>query len=198
MKILKVSELNEKMNIQPVSKERLLNAKQNRYETIALDGLLWRTENETTLVGADGKPLKEEVFDNNKKEFLEYGDYTIQQDYDNTIYYTFSGALKIVPKGWRLPTTDDFAKIIKYGKHLISKDYKCSDKYGFNAKLFGFSMRPFIRGYDTYAAFWCVDTNNKSLPKCCIISKKPSIKCVIQDVDASGAIAMSVRLCKDL
>lgn len=197
MKILKVEELNEKLNIQPVSKDRLLNAKQNQYETIALNGLLWRTENETTLVGTDGKPLNEEVFDKNKREFLDYGDYVIQYDYDNTIYYTFSGALKIVPNGWRLPTIEDCESIVKYGKHLISKEYKCSDKYGFNAKLLGFSRRPFVSGFNSFASFWCVDTKNPQKPMCFIISKKDKPYCEIKKANAEG-LAMSVRLCKDL
>lgn len=197
MNILKYSQFNEKLEIKPVSRERLLNTKKNDYNTIALGGLLWRTKNETSLVGADGNPLKEGVYDNDKQEFLDFGDYIITQ-IDNTIYYTFPGALKLVPKGWRIPTTEDFEKIMKYGKHLISKDNKCTDKYGFDAKLLGFSRRPFVNGFDSCASFWCVDDKNPQKAKCFMITKKDKPYCKISDVKDKHYIGMSVRLCKDL
>lgn len=126
----------EKLNIQPVSKERL-QATKNKF--VYIGDKIWTAENASILTANDGTPLKRGV-----DYFEENGE----------IYYTYDAAMRIVPSGWRLPTKDDYNSLANDTENnvlnIISKDYGGTDKYGFNVKLVGTHTKARVIGKDLY------------------------------------------------
>ena len=129
MRILDIDQFNEKLDIQPVTKERLKNMQQHRKD-VNVGGILWTHDNANTKLAADGTPLKKGL------------EYVV---FDNDYYYTAEAAMKIVPKGWSLPSSEDFERIIKAQSifkfplaDLISTEYGGTNTIPFGAKLIGY------------------------------------------------------------
>ena len=129
MKILDIDQFNEKLNIQPVTKERLKTMQLNKKD-VNVGSILWTRDNANLKMAADGTFLKKGV------------DYVI---FDNEYYYTREAAMKIVPKGWSLPSSEDFERIIKAQSifkfplaDLISTEYGGTNTIPFGAKLIGY------------------------------------------------------------
>ena len=181
MDILDTKRFNEKLNIQPVSKERLGRGVYG-FNVVELGGLLWTAENAATTVGTDGKPLVEGV---------DYG-----RDY-GAYYYTYDAADKIVPKGWRIPSADDYLKLMEYGNDIIAKcDGGSSGKNGFNAQMLGCMTD---RVHNRFQMAWFVCSNPPTASgfrQCCRILKGSDIPLSIQYAHPDAKL--TVRFCKDI
>jgi uncharacterized protein (TIGR02145 family) len=180
MDILDTQRFNEKLNIQPISKERLGRGVYG-FGVVKLGGLLWTSENANIEIGTDGNPLEYNV------------DY--KRDY-GTYYYTYEGAMKIVPKGWRLPTSTDFLKLLDFGSDIIAKGDGGSDKYGFGAKMLG-CMTDRVHQRFQVAWFFCSNPPTASgYRTACRILRGSDIPLSIQF--SSPETKLTIRFCKDI
>lgn len=132
----KPQNISEKLQIQPVSKERLEKLKT---KTVKIGNLVWTAENAKTLVTHSGSPLV-----NGKDYFVENGE----------VYYTYEAAMSVVPNGWRLPTKEDVNNTFGFCNgnilDLISIEYGGNDKYGLNIKLLGIHTPTKVIGNGMY------------------------------------------------
>jgi uncharacterized protein (TIGR02145 family) len=134
MKILNTRQFNEKLNIQPVTKERL----NSLMLPVTVNGVTWSSRNY------------------NKTDGLVKGeDYFV---YDNEVFYSFDAAKRITPKGWHIPHGHDVNVVRQLTDNptdLISKDNGGYDKYGLNFKLCGevYVGENIVNG--TRFSFWC-------------------------------------------
>ena len=130
--------------------------------------------------------------------------------------YTWKAALEACPKGWHLPTGDDFASLITAaggreagGKKLKSltswdKDKNGTDDYGFSALPAG--TRPHSGGFTigTFAIFWSATEagDDKACSMNLYNDDAVSLKeCIYNDIIEYGYLykndALSVRCVKD-
>lgn len=140
MEILGFREFNEKLDIQPITKERLARGVSTVGKYVTIGTLDWSAVNASTLVDNGGNLLRE------RTDYFEH---------NGDIYYTKEGAAKIVPNGWRLPTTKDIEHlfhIVNDAEVFISKDFGGTDKYGLGLRLLGFYSydMPFDNYYNGY------------------------------------------------
>lgn len=144
MEILGFREFNEKLDIQPITKERLGRGVNGIKRYVTMGSLDWTSSNVSTLVDNSGNPLKKGI------------DY---YEHNGDIYYTKDGAFKVVPNGWRIPTSKDFDNLVSvvglgHLYKLISKECGGTDQYGFGIRLLGFysSTMPFDGNYNGYGS----------------------------------------------
>lgn len=77
--------------------------------------------------------------------------------------YTWEAAVKACPKGWRLPTMQDWEELISYfgGEDKAGKALKLGGMSGFNARLAGVTGVGNFRLLEGYGAFWTSTANDK-------------------------------------
>lgn len=134
--------VNEKLNIQPISSERLKNT--THIKSVKIGNKLWSAENAKILFTNDGEPL------------VEGNDYI---EVNGEIFYSMNAAKLVIPKGWRIPTLEDCYDLLdcvsdRNYLSLVSKEYGGSDELGFCAKLIGVLYDTHRLGNDKYTEFW--------------------------------------------
>lgn len=100
------------------------------YKTVTIDGTTWLAENFRYLPSVDGNDVDSVSFDGPRYYVYNYNGTNINEAKATDEYkkygalYNYNAAVKCCPDGWRLPTKEDFEKLIK----SINNDKK--DKYG--------------------------------------------------------------------
>lgn len=153
MEILNAQQFNEKLNIQPVTKERLGKYVKQEIETyengllgkiVKIGNLYWTAEN---LCIQPNSKYKER-----RDYFMEH------TDKDLRMFYKFDTALNVIPNGWHLPTVEEITSLLDtYGRDSdlwISMENGGADKYGLSGLLWGcyYCGFPYEDG-DTFS-FW--------------------------------------------
>ena len=149
MKVLSIEQFNEKLDIKPITKERLYNTANGlKMKSVVIGNLEWCAENVKTLYATNGSYLQPNA------DYFKKG---------KEIYYTLVGARKIVPNGWRIPTKSDYDNLYdtvgydNIGK-LVSTDYDGgTNEFGFGAKMVG------------YFSYYTVDTIGVGKEACILI-----------------------------
>ncbi len=110
------------------------------YKTIKVENKIWMTEN------FDAEVPGSWCYDNNPENCKKYGR-----------LYTYEAALKNCPKGWHLPSDQEWNELINYfgGEDVAGKVLKMDGKSGFNAILGGSRIPMGSFGLiGTYGCFW--------------------------------------------
>lgn len=134
MKILNAQQFNEKLDIHPITRERLMGFS-GCYNDALLGRIVkirdryWTTENLKLF------PYKERLYP--QKDFFYFND---KPEYG--VFYTYEGALKVIPEGWHMPTMDDIRSLRTHCmdkfQNLLSAECGGDDLYGFNATYSGY------------------------------------------------------------
>lgn len=89
------------------------------YKTVTIDGTTWLAENFRYLPSVDGNDVDTVSFDGPRYYVYNYNGTDVNEAKATDEYkkygvlYNYEAAVKSCPDGWRLPTKDDFAKLIK-------------------------------------------------------------------------------------
>ncbi|HCT29489.1 MAG TPA: hypothetical protein DIW31_01870 [Bacteroidales bacterium] len=110
------------------------------FKTIKIGDKVWMAENLNIEVPGSW------CYDNNPDKCKKYGR-----------LYTYEAAIKNCPKGWHLPTDEEWTQLINKlgGEEVAGKEMKISGSSGFNALLGGSRIPMGSFGLmDTYGCFW--------------------------------------------
>ena len=104
----------------------------NKYSTKRINGRLWMTENLKVKHDPQGNPIKYIYPDSSEANFETYG-----------LLYEFKNAQKACPKGWKLPTHDEWENLIDL-ENAKASDYKDPQFWdgSKNSNSTGFTVRP--------------------------------------------------------
>jgi uncharacterized protein (TIGR02145 family) len=195
--------LNEKLNIQPMSKERLGKYKHSKINTqfnpllgniVKIGNMWWTAENLVIEPNSDfkaGEDYYEIQTTKNGHPFIE-------------IYYKFDTAKAIIPNGWHLPTKEDVIKLIAICGDDISaytsKECGGYDTYGLNETYDGYYYCGFkYRESDSIFTFWmdCEPWGDGEYRKAYSLVGNKSDNSVIRSWITTSVHALPVRLVKD-
>lgn len=149
MNILNARQFNESIKIQPVTKRRLAEhgMPSSIGSTVRIGDAVWAATN-SNLIEPTLKPMKDFFVEHNEER-------------GTIVYYTFSGALKSVPEGWRIPTLVDVRKLRTICNDsslaLMSEHDGGHDTYGFGAQTVGYYKNNKWQFDDTEFCYWCLD-----------------------------------------
>lgn len=118
---------NKRIKIQPITKKRL-HYLPAMVKNIKIGDQIWSAENYNGIVCPNGDTLIKDI------------DYYI---YEGDVFYTFDAALRVVPKGWHIPNSIEWAELLEkcgYRRdELLSTGYgNGKDTLGFNVKYTGY------------------------------------------------------------
>ena len=186
--------IKEKLDIQPISRERLLNTSSisELGKIVKIGNSYWTASNLSTTICADGSHLRLH------KDYF----FGMKKSSEIGLLYTYDAAKRIVPNGWHLPTINDIRNLRMVCDDkvtdLLSVECGGSDKFGFNAKYCGIidsTSNNTIIWDDTAFAFW-VNERGRFPYQLCISNDSDFFKFREMDVNFTE-YAMSVRLVKD-
>jgi uncharacterized protein (TIGR02145 family) len=149
MKIFDIEQLNEKLDIKPVTKSGLNDILFSSRVKIGKN--IWTSKNYNITVCADGSQLEE------GQDYVKNGD---------DVYYAYKAAERVVPNGWHLPTYKDvealFISAAGSRDWLLSKSLGGKDIFGFNALYTGYvgttgAVNGKVCGFGDRSFFWCDD-----------------------------------------
>ena len=114
----------------------------NSYPTKELGGLLWMTENLRVTKDAEGKAITYFHPNEDPTQTTTYG-----------LLYDYPTACQVCPKGWRLPTNEDWEKLLILGEDNIAPLWKDANYWpgDKSENSTGFSVRP--TGYGNSGEF---------------------------------------------
>lgn len=186
--------IREKLNIQPISRERLLNTSSvsELGKIVKIGNSYWTATNISMTFCADGSHLRLH------KDYF----FGMKKTSEIGLLYTYDAATRIVPKGWHLPTPSDIRNLRMACddkvSDLLSVECGGSDKFGFNAKYAGIidsTSDNTIIWDDTAFAFWVSERGGYPY-QLCISNDSDFFK--FREMDRKFTeYAMNVRLVKD-
>ena len=179
-----------KIHITPVTRSRLFTPK----KYVKVGDKFWSCENARTLHGIDGDLRPNEDY----------------YDVNGEIYYTYEGALKIVPKGWHLPNAEDYADLIKNivsSSDAVSEQFGGSNASGLGMELLGYRNYLIVGGVyekgvidhnERSYIMTDIPCTNKDCMACLTIEHGYADRFVMDKIDAYKRHGVSVRFVKDL
>lgn len=189
--------IEEKLNIQPVTRERLFNTMTYNDgilgKVVKIGNAIWTAKNIalTEKYKAQSKMILRASID-----YYACGDNELK-DNDFGMFYTYEAAKRIAPLGWHIPTMADvrFLRTACGDKlnEILSKEDGGNDTFGFNAKFSGYvESGRYIE--DRFFAFWVQDDDNAPYRLC---GRETSDFIYIKAVPEYEHLALSVRFVKD-
>lgn len=122
---------NKRIKIQPITKKRL-HSLPAMVKNIKIGNQIWSAENYNGIVCPNGDTL------------IRGNDYYISK---GNVYYTYDAALRVVPKGWHIPNSVEWAELLE--KCLYKRDDFLSVKDG-GKDIIGFNTH--YTGYIGFAS----------------------------------------------
>ena len=130
------------------------------YKTVKIGKQIWMTDN-LAYIPNRGNCW---VYDNNKKYVAKYG-----------CFYDWETAKKSIPKGWRLPTKNDFEILLNNYGGEDKKAYKAlltGGNSGFSVKLGGVMVKNGLFGEIGFRTFFWSSTGDRAGVYCLDITRR--------------------------
>ena len=163
--------ISEKLNIRPIKQDDLKDGISARMPFVKIGSCVWSAQNCRLRRRADGSNLLEGI------------DYIIN---DGEVYYSYNGAMKVVPNGWHLPTYregEELRAAADYkSENLMSKECGGNNSLRFNGKYNGVVTKSgAVRYKGQEYELWCVGdcghiSDGKDYSQAILISKTESIR----------------------